>query len=106
MQNEWARENLQGCGIWIWKTNRHLSSFGLQRYTIISDGNFLFRSISFSLNGHQDIHQELRNLAVETLRGNVYVFQNYFLDEDDEGKPDEHNTVLANSLLMKVKSQF
>lgn len=85
------------------KQNRHLSSFGLQRYTIISDGNFRFRSISFSLNGHQDILQELRNLAVETSSCNVYVFQNYFLDEDDAGK---QITVLANSLLMQVKSQF
>lgn len=67
--------------------NRYLSSFGLQRNPITGDGNCLFRSISFSLYGHQDNHQELRNLAVETLRGNMYVFQNYFLD--DASTPDE-----------------
>ena len=67
--------------------NRYLSSFGLQRNPITGDGNCLFRSISFSLYGHQDNHQELRNLAVETLRGNMHVFQNYFLD--DAGTIDE-----------------
>lgn len=66
--------------------NKIDTSHHLDCILIISDGNFLFRSISFSLNGHQDILQELRNLAVETSRGNVYVFQNYNLDEDDAGK--------------------
>ena len=61
--------------------NKYLSSFGLQRNPIIGDGNCLFRSISFSLYGHQDNHLQLRNLAVETLRGNVDFFQNYFLEE-------------------------
>lgn len=61
--------------------NIYLSSFGLQWNPITSNENCLFRSISFSRYGHQNIHQELRNLAVEIFRGNMYNFQNYFLDD-------------------------
>ncbi|XP_062604065.1 uncharacterized protein LOC134265856, partial [Saccostrea cucullata] len=67
--------------------NRYLSSFGLQRNAIVGDGNCLFRSISFSLYGNQDNHLQLRNLAVDTLRGNMVLFQNYFLQ--DPGTPEE-----------------
>ena len=57
-----------------------MESFGLQKNPIIGDGNCLFISISFSLNGHQDNHVQLRNLAVDTLRGNVTLFRDYFMD--------------------------
>ncbi|XP_061184435.1 uncharacterized protein LOC133192444 [Saccostrea echinata] len=67
--------------------NRYLASFGLQWNAIVGDGNCLFRSISFSLYGHQDNHLHLRNLAVDTLRGNMVFFQNYFLQ--DTGTPEE-----------------
>jgi hypothetical protein len=60
--------------------NRYLATFGLQRNPIVGDGNCLFRAISFSLFGHEDNHLQLRNMAVETLRGNIDIFRDYFID--------------------------
>jgi hypothetical protein len=51
--------------------SRYFSSYGLQRNPIIGDGNCLFRAISFFLYGHQNSHLQLRDLAMDTLRGNV-----------------------------------
>ena len=73
--------------------NKYLSSFGLQRNPIIGDGNCLFRSISFSLYDHQDHHLQLRNSAVETLRGNEDFFQNHFLEESIT--PEEQINIVA-----------
>ena len=47
----------------------------------------------FSLYGYQNNHLQLRNLAVETLRGNVDFFQNYFLEESI--MPEEQINILA-----------
>ena len=55
--------------------NRYLATFGLQRNPIVGDGNCFFRAISFSLFGHEDNHLQLRNMAVETLRGNIDIFR-------------------------------
>ena len=73
--------------------SRYFSSFGLQRNPIIGDGNCLFRAISFSLYGHQNNHLQLRNLAVDTLRGNIGLFQDYFLE--DGGTPEYQINLLS-----------
>ena len=57
-----------------------MATFGLQRNPIVGDGNCLFRAISFSLFGHEDNRLQLRNMAVETLRGNIDIFRDYFSD--------------------------
>jgi hypothetical protein len=60
---------------------------------MIRDGNCLFRAISFSLYGHQNNHLQLRNLAVDTLRGNIGLFQDYFLE--DRGTPEYQIDLLS-----------
>ena len=71
----------------IARQDRYLSSFGLHRNYIVGDGNCLFRAISYSLYGHQNYHQQLRQLAVQTLRANIDEFADYFLN--DRGTPIE-----------------
>ncbi|XP_056009326.1 OTU domain-containing protein 1-like [Ostrea edulis] len=70
--------------------SRYFTSFGVQRNPTIGDGNCLFRAISVSLYSHQNNHLQLRNLAVDTLRG---LFQNYFLE--GRGTPEEQINVLS-----------
>jgi hypothetical protein len=73
--------------------SKYFSSFGLQRKPIIGDGNCLFWAISFSLFGHQDNHLQLQNLAVDTFRGNVGLFQDYF--HEDGGMPEYQINILS-----------
>lgn len=63
------------------RQDRYLRTFGLQRVSIMGDGNCLFRAVSFSLYGHQNNHAYLRNLAVDTLRANIAEFSDYFLSD-------------------------
>jgi hypothetical protein len=73
--------------------NRYLATFGLQRNPIVGDGNCLFRAISFSLFGHEDNHLQLRNMAVETLRGALVLQKNKL-------------TILVNQVLMQDRNAF
>jgi hypothetical protein len=71
---------------------------------IVGDGNCLFRAISFSLFGHEDNHLQLRNMAVETLRGNIDIFRDYFID--GLVTAEEQIDHLVNQVLMQDRNSF
>ena len=72
---------LELCNNIIYLMTNRTGIWQLLAYSVIvGDGNCLFRAISFSLFGHQDNHLQLRNMAVETLRGNIDIFRDYFID--------------------------
>ena len=87
-----------------YEQNRYLATFDLQRNPIVGDGNCLFRAISFSLFGHQDNHLQLRNMAVETLRGNIDMLRDYFIDALVLQK--NNLTILVNQVLMQNRNAF
>lgn len=76
-----VKRNYQQMDSEVERQDRYLRTFGLQRVSIMGDGNCLFRDVSFSLYGHQNNHAYLRNLAVDTLRANIVEFSDYFLSD-------------------------
>lgn len=73
--------NYQQIDLEVERQDKYLRTFGLQRVSIMDDGNYLFRAVSFSLYGHQNNHAYLRKLAVDTLRANIAEFSDYFLSD-------------------------
>ena len=80
--------------------NNRTGIWQLLAYSVIQllEIEIVSRAISFSLFGHQDNHLQLRNMAVETLRGNKAICRDYSIDGpgtaeeqiDHFGQPSTH----------------
>lgn len=68
------------------KLKLQLSRFGLDIKEIAGDGNCLFRAISDQISGTEEMHLEIRALAVEFMRRNPNDFQPFIEDDEDFAK--------------------
>ncbi|XP_062599776.1 uncharacterized protein LOC134261354 isoform X2 [Saccostrea cucullata] len=80
INNEFQLQTLDETELELTRQDEYLAIYGLYRQPIVGDGNCLFRSVSFSLYGNQDHHQELRNLAIQEIEQNLDIFRLYFFN--------------------------
>ena len=71
-----------------WKTEKfrlkqQVGRFGLDIKEISGDGNCLFRAISDQISGNEDMHEDLRVMAVEHMRRHPEDFTP-FIEDDEE----------------------